>query len=319
MTGVRNTWTIAKRELGAYFSSPVAYVFTCFFLLLSASFTFFLGGFFPRNEASLVSFFLWHPWLYMFLVPAVGMRLWSEERRQGTLELLLTMPITVQQAVLGKFLAGWLFLGLALLLTFPMVITVAALGDPDGGVIACAYVGSFLMAGGFLAISSMTSSLTRNQVISFIVAVVICFLLILAGWPPVTGVLTNLNESVWFLRLLVMVAVVAISVVALGLLRVAGAPLRGLVPNLVWWGVTGLVAVLGLFWDTIGLLGKSGFRAAVESAAGSLVGFAIKVSVMSHFDALQRGVIDVRDVVYFATLMVFCLFTTGVVLKTRRN
>jgi ABC-2 type transport system permease protein len=319
MTGARNTWTIAKRELAAYFASPVAYVFTCFFLLLSASFTFMLGGFFPRNEASLISFFLWHPWLYMFLVPAVGMRLWSEERRQGTLELLLTMPITTQQAVLGKFLAGWLFLGLALLLTFPMVITVAALGDPDGGVIACAYLGSFLMAGSFLAISSMTSSMTRNQVVSFIIAVVICFLLILAGWPPVTNVLTNLNESVWFLRFLVVVAVVAFSVVLLGLLRVAAVPLRGLVPSLVWWAATAVLAIVGLLWDKIGFLGSSGFRALVESAAASLVGFAVKVSVMSHFDALQRGVIDLRDVAYFATLVAFALFTTGVVLRSRRS
>jgi len=319
MTAARNTWTIAKRELTAYFASPVAYVFTCFFLLLSASFTFMLGGFFPRNEASLISFFLWHPWLYMFLVPAVGMRLWSEERRQGTLELLLTMPITTPQAVVGKFLAGWLFLGLALLLTFPMIVTVAALGDPDGGVVTCAYLGSFLMAGGFLAISSMTSSLTRNQVVSFIIAVVICFLLILAGWPPVTNVLTSLNESLWFLRLLVMAVVLAASVVVLGLLRVAGMPLRGLVPGLAWWGLTAALAVVGLLWDKIGSLGTSGFRGLVESAAGSLVGFAVKISVMGHFDALQRGVIDLRDVVYFVTLIVFALFTTGVVLRTRRS
>jgi ABC-2 type transport system permease protein len=318
MTGASNTWTIAKRELAAYFASPVAYVFTCFFLLLSASFTFMLGGFFPRNEASLISFFLWHPWLYMFLVPAVGMRLWSEERRQGTLELLLTMPVTTQQAVLGKFLAGWLFLGLALLLTFPMIMTVAALGDPDGGVITCAYLGSFLMAGGFLAISSMTSSLTRNQVVSFIIAVVICFLLILAGWPPVTNVLTNLNEGAWFLRLLVAAAVVALSVVVLGLLRVAGVPLRGLVPGLAWWAATVLLAIVGFLWDKIGFLGSSGFRGLVEATAASLIGFAVKVSVMSHFDALQRGVIDLRDVAYFATLIAFALFATGVILRSRR-
>jgi ABC-2 type transport system permease protein len=319
MTGARNTWTIAKRELAAYFASPVAYVFTCFFLLLSASFTFMLGGFFPRNEASLISFFLWHPWLYMFLVPAVGMRLWSEERRQGTLELLLTMPITTFQAVVGKFLAGWLFLGLALLLTFPMILTVAALGDPDGGVVTCAYIGSFLMAGGFLAISSMTSSLTRNQVVSFIIAVVICFLLILSGWPPVTNVLTNLYESVWFLRFLVMGVLVALSVVVLGLLRIAGVPLRGLTAGLAWVGATVGLAIVGLLWDKIGFLGASGFRGLVESAAASLVGFAVKLSVMGHFDALQRGVIDLRDVAYFVTLIAFALFTTGVVLKSRRS
>jgi len=318
MSGVRNTWTVAKRELTAYFASPVAYVFTCFFLLLSASFTFMLGGFFPRNEASLVSFFLWHPWLYMFLVPAVGMRLWSEERRLGTLELLLTMPITTGQAVLGKFLAAWLFLGLALLLTFPMIITVACLGNPDGGVVICAYLGSFLMAGAFLAISSMTSSLTRNQVVSFILSVVLCFLLILAGWPPVTNVLTNLYGSAWFLRLLVMATVIVLSIVGLGLLRVAGVPVRGLAGNLGWWGATVILAGTGLAWDRIGLLGSSAFRDGVEKAAASLIDFAVKVSVMGHFDALQRGVIDLRDLAYFASVMGFALFTTGVVLKTRR-
>ncbi len=317
MSGVSNTWTVAKRELTAYFASPVAYVFTCFFLLLSASFTFMLGGFFPRNEASLVSFFLWHPWLYMFLVPAVGMRLWSEERRTGTFELLMTMPITTGQAVLGKFLAGWLFLGLALLLTFPMIITVASLGNPDGGVVACAYLGSFLMAGSFLAISSMTSSLTRNQVVSFILSVVLCFLLILAGWPPVTNVLTNLYHSTWFLRLLVTALVLVVSVVAFGLLRVAGAPLRGL-SAWAWSGLTAVVSVLALFWDRIGALSGSGFRGGVEAIAASLIDFAVKVSVMGHFDALQRGVIDLRDLVYFASVMLFALFTTGVVLKARR-
>ena len=319
MTRVRNTWTIAKRELAGYFVSPVAYVFTCFFLLLSASFTFMLGGFFPRNEASLVAFFLWHPWLYMFMVPAVGMRLWSEERRTGTFELLLTMPITTQQAVLGKFLAGWLFLGLALLLTFPLIITVAALGNPDGGVIACAYLGSFLMAGAFLAISGMTSSLTRNQVVSFIISVVLCFLLILAGWPPVTNVLTNLCNSLWFLRFLVMAVLVLLSVVTLGLVRVLGAPVRGVIAGAVWWGVTVLLALVALFWDKIGFLGAGAFRNGVEGAATSLIDFAVKVSVMGHFDALQRGVVDLRDVVYFATVMVFALFTTGVVLRTRRS
>lgn len=319
MTGLRNTWVVAKRELSGYFVSPVAYVFTCFFLLLSASFTFMLGGFFPRNEASLVAFFLWHPWLYMFLVPAVGMRLWSEERRVGTFELLLTMPITTLQAVLGKFLAGWLFLGLALLLTFPMILTVASLGNPDGGVIACAYLGSFLMGGAFLAISGMTSSLTRNQVVSFILSVVICFLLILAGWPPVTNVLTNLYDSVWFLRFLVTATVLVVSVVALGLLRVAGVPLRGLVAGLAWWGASLILALVALFWDKISLLGTSGFRPAVEAAAGSLIDFAVKVSIMGHFDALQRGVVDLRDMVYFATVIGFALFTTGVVLKTHRS
>ena len=189
MSAWGNIKTIAKRELAGYFASPVAYVFIVIFLLLTGFFTFMLGGFFERGEATLASFFLWHPWLYLFLVPAVGMRLWSEERRQGTMELLLTMPITPWQAIVGKFLASWAFLALALVLTFPIALTVNYLGSPDNGVIFGSYVGSFLMAGAYLAISCMTSAMTRNQVISMIVSVVICFLLILVGYPPVTDFL----------------------------------------------------------------------------------------------------------------------------------
>ena len=188
---VANIKTIAKRELGGYFASPVAYVFIVIFLLLCGFFTFMLGGFFERREASLVSFFLWHPWLYLFLVPAAGMRLWSEERRLGTMELLLTMPVTAWQAILGKFLASWLFLALALALTFPVVWTVNYLGNADNGVIFCGYVGSLLLAGAYLAVSCLTSAMTRNQVISFIISVVICLFLILAGWPPVTNLLVR--------------------------------------------------------------------------------------------------------------------------------
>jgi ABC-2 type transport system permease protein len=184
-----NIATVAKRELVSYFMSPVAYVVIVIFLLLSGFFTFMVGGFFERGEASLISFFIWHPWLYLFLVPAVGMRLWSEERRLGTIELLLTFPITSWQAIVGKFLASWLFLGLALFLTFPLVLTVDYLGNADLGVIACEYVGTFLMAGCYLAIACATSAMTRNQVVSFILSVVICLFLILAGWPPVTKML----------------------------------------------------------------------------------------------------------------------------------
>jgi ABC-2 type transport system permease protein len=191
MNALSHIKTIAKRELSGYFASPVAYVFIVIFLLMVGFFTFMAGGFFERGEASLISFFLWHPWLYLFLVPAVGMRLWSEERRLGTIELLLTMPITPWQAIVGKFLASWLFLALALLLTFPVVITVRYLGDADIGPILCGYVGSLLLAGGYLAISCMTSAMTRNQVVSFIVSVVICLFLILSGWPPVTNLLVR--------------------------------------------------------------------------------------------------------------------------------
>jgi len=242
---VGNIWAIAKRELVAYFSSPVAYVFLVIFLLMNGFFTFMAGAFFERGEASLLAFFIWHPWLYLFLVPAAGMRLWAEERRLGTMELLLTMPIAPWQAIAGKFMASWLFLGLALALTFPVWITVNYLGDPDNGVILCGYIGSLLMAGAYLAITCMTSAMTRNQVISFIVSVVICLFLILAGWPPVTQLLDSLNLP-------------------------------------------------------------------------TLRELAASFSVMTHFDGFQKGVVGMRSLVYFASVIGFCLFTTGVILRTHR-
>lgn len=241
-----NIYCISKRELSAYFASPVAYVFIVIYLLLAGFFTFMAGGFFERNQANLAAFFLWHPWLYLFLVPAVGMRLWSEERRMGTMELLLTMPITAWQAIVGKFLASWAFLALALAFTFPVWMTVNYLGDPDNGVIFTAYIGSFLLSGCYLAISCMTSALTRNQVVSFILSVVICLFLILAGWPPVTRLLDAFTES----------------------------------PTL------------------------------VEAVAA--------FSVMTHFDGFQKGVIDSRDLVFFVASMVFCLFTTSVIIRSHR-
>ncbi|NMA45059.1 MAG: ABC transporter permease [Lentisphaerae bacterium] len=243
---MKNIWIIAKRELAGYFNSPVAYVFTVIFLLLMGFFTFMMGGFFRFREATLTSFFIWHPWLYMLLVPAVGMRLWSEERRQGTLELLFTMPINTAHAIAGKFFAGWIFLGIALLLTIPMPITVCYLGEPDLGPMITGYLGSFLMAGAYLAISGMTSACTRNQVISFITSLVICLFLVLAGYPPVTNLLLK-------------------------------------------WG-----------------------------AANRLVEFAAGISVMFHYESMQRGVLDLRDFVYFISLIVFALFTTNIVLKTYR-
>src|SRR5882672_6720510 len=168
---MRLVWTIAKRELVAYFASPVAYVFLVIFLLLAGFFTFTAGSFFERGEASLAAFFGWHPWLYLVLVPAVGMRVWAEERRSGTMELLLTTPVATWQAIVAKFLASWIFLGVALLLTFPAVLTVNALGEPDNGVIFAGYLGSFFLAGAYLAITCMTSAMTRNQVVAFIVSV----------------------------------------------------------------------------------------------------------------------------------------------------
>jgi ABC-2 type transport system permease protein len=246
-----NSWAnikaIAKRELVAYFDSPVAYVFIVIFLLLTGFFTFMLGGFFEQGQATLHSFFMWHPWLYLFLVPAAGMRLWSEERRLGTMELLLTMPITPWQAIIGKFLASWLFLAIALVLTFPVIITVNYLGAPDNGVILTSYVGSFLLAGGYLAISCMTSAMTRNQVVSFIISVVLCFLLILVGYPPVTNFLYQVM----------------------------------------------------------------GFKQ-------SLVETVAAFSVMTHFESLQRGVLDSRDIIFFLSVIIFSLFTTGVIIRSHR-
>jgi ABC-2 type transport system permease protein len=184
-------WTLVKRELGAYFTSPVAYVFLVIFLLLAGFFTFTAGNFFERGEASLASFFAWHPWIYLVLVPAVGMRVWAEERRSGTIELLLTLPIAPWQAIVAKFLASWIFLAVALALTFPTVITVNILGEPDNGMIAAGYAGSLLLAGAYLAITCMTSAITRNQVVAFILSVVICLFLILAGFNPVTDLLVR--------------------------------------------------------------------------------------------------------------------------------
>ncbi|HEY2124506.1 MAG TPA: ABC transporter permease [Chthoniobacterales bacterium] len=242
---LRHIWTIAKREVAGFFASPVAYVFIVIFLLLSGFFTFMVGGFFERGQANLLAFFAWHPWLYLFLVPAVGMRMWSEERRLGTIELLLTMPITPWQAIVGKFLASWLVLALALALTFPVVLTVNYLGNPDNGVILASYFGSLLLSGTYLSIAAMTSAMTRNQVVSFILSSVICLFLILAGWPPVTNLLTQW-ASPWF----------------------------------------------------------------VETVAA--------FSVMTHFDSIQKGVIDSRDVIFFLSVMVFCLFTTSVIIRAHR-
>ena len=183
---MRQFLSITKRELISYFATPVAYVFITIFLLLSGLFTFYLGNFFEIGQASLGSFFEWHPWLYLFLVPAITMRLWSEEKKSGTIELLTTLPVSTLNIVLGKFMAAWLFTLLALILTFPMWITVNYLGNPDNGVIMASYIGSLLMSGGYLSIGIFISSLTKNQVIAFIVSVTICFLFTVSGLPIVS-------------------------------------------------------------------------------------------------------------------------------------
>ena len=180
---MRNTLAVARRELTGYFATPVAYVFIVIFLVLSGTLTFTLGGFFDRGVADLSPFFQFVPWLFLFLVPALTMRLWAEERRLGTIELLLTLPIAQWQAVLGKFLAAWVFCAIALALTFPLVVTVNILGSPDNGVIATGYLGCLLVAGAYLAVGAAVSALTKNQVIAFVLAVAVCFLFAVAGSP----------------------------------------------------------------------------------------------------------------------------------------
>ncbi len=188
---MRNIVIIACRELGGYFATPVASVFIIIFLVLQGSLTFNLGSFFDRGQADLNPFFTFIPWVFLLLVPAITMRLWAEERRLGTIELLLTLPITQAQAVFGKFLAAWAFCAIALLLTFPVVITVNILGRPDNGVIASGYVGSLLVAGAFLSVGSALSAATKNQVIAFVLAVAVCFVFAVASYPVVTDFLSQ--------------------------------------------------------------------------------------------------------------------------------
>ncbi len=237
---------IFKRELASYFATPLALVFIIIFLVLTGSFTFLLGGFFDRGQADLAPFFNYHPWLYLFLLPALSMRLWAEERKSGTIELLITLPVTVWQAVLGKFLAAWAVAGIALVLTFPTWITVNYLGDPDNGTILAAYIGSFLMAGGFLAVGGCLSAATRNQVIAFIVTAVVClFLFLLTGFPPVLNVFAG------------------------------------------WLPQTLIDAIASL-------------------------------SFLTHFNSIAKGVIDLRDVLYFATLIVAWLAANAIVLDLKK-
>jgi ABC-2 type transport system permease protein len=188
---MRSIGTIFRRELASYFATPLAYIFIVIFLVMAGILTFFVGNFFERGQADLQAFFTFHPWLYLVLVPALSMRLWAEERKSGTIELFLTLPVSMIAAVLGKFLAAWTFAGIALALTFPFWITVNYLGAPDNGVILASYVGSFLMAGAFLAIGACLSALTKNQVIAFVVTAAVSFLFTVSGSPIVLGLLQN--------------------------------------------------------------------------------------------------------------------------------
>ena len=237
---------ILRRELASYFATPLAYVVIVIFLLLSNVFAFWLGGLYERGQADLAPFFTFLPWLYLFLIPAVSMRLWAEERRNGSIELLLTQPITLWQAVLGKFLAAWLFVGLALALTVPIWITVNYLGNPDNGAIFAAYLGSFFIAGGFLAIGSFTSSITKNQLIAFLIAVVMCFALLMAGYPMVTDLFQRWAPQ---------------------------------------WLVDGVTSL----------------------------------SFLAHFENITKGVLDLRDILYYALVTIFFLLASTVMLEARKS
>jgi ABC-2 type transport system permease protein len=236
---------VFRRELASYFATPLAYVFIVIFLVMAGALTFYVGGFFERGQADLQVFFNFHPWLYLFLIPALSMRLWAEERKTGTIEMFLTLPITTAQAVLGKFLAAWVFTGIALALTFPFWITVNYLGSPDNGVILASYLGSFLMAGAFLAIGSAISAVTKNQVIAFVLSAVVCFLFTASGSPIVLG------------------------------------PVEG-------WAPGGLVQTIAA------------------------------MSFLSHFAAITRGVVDLRDLIFFGSVIGLFLFANTILVELKK-
>ncbi len=242
---MKNCLTVFRRELAGYFATPVAYVFLIVFLALCGFTTFQLAGFYEREQADLQPFFAFHPWLYLFLMPALAMRLWAEERKSGTIELLMTLPIGLGGAVLGKYLAAWAFSGVALALTFPIWITVNTLGDPDNGVIFATYIGSFLMAGGFLAIGSFLSALTKNQIVAFVLTVVLCLLFVMAGFQPVLQFVS------------------------------------GVLPQV-------LVDAIRNF------------------------------SFLTHFNAISKGVIDLRDVVFFGSLIVAFLIANTIAVDWKK-
>ena len=189
------TYIILDREIKGYFRTPLASIFLLVFLALSSGMTFFLGRFFERDQADLTAFFSWHPWLFLVLMPAIGMRLWAEERRSGTIELLITLPVTNTQLVVGKFLASWFFTLIALIITMPIWITVNFLGDPDNNVILISYIGSWFMAGAFLSLTSCLSALTKNQVIAFIISSISGFILIMAGFNLVLSAVRSWSPN----------------------------------------------------------------------------------------------------------------------------
>lgn len=242
---MRNVLTIFRRELVSYFATPLAYVFIVIFLVMAGVLAFFVGDFFQRGQADLQPFFAFHPWLYLVLIPALSMRLWAEERKSGTIELFLTLPIRMTEAVVGKFLAAWCFAGIALALTFPFWLTVNLLGNPDNGVILASYIGSWLMAGALLAIGACVSATTKNQVIAFVVTAAIAFALTAAGSPVVLGLLQG--------------------------------------------------------W-----------------APGWLIGSVAGISLLDHFSAITRGVLDMRDVTYFVSIMIAFLFANAILVDLEK-
>jgi len=242
---MRHIAVIVRRELVSYFATPLAYVFIVIFLVLAGSLAFFLGNFFDRGQADLQPFFTFHPWLYLVLIPALAMRLWAEERKSGTIELLLTLPISMTEAVVGKFLASWIFAGIALVLTVPFWITVNYLGHPDNGVILASYIASFLMAGAFLAIGACLSALTKNQVIAFVVTAAVCFVFTVSGSPIVLGFVKG--------------------------------------------------------WAT-------------EAVISGVAGF----SFLAHFNAIIRGVIDLRDAVFFLSVIAFFLYANAIIVDLKK-
>ncbi len=238
-------FSIYKREFTSYFVTPVAYVFIVIFLFMTGIFTFYLGAFYESNQADLEPFFRFHPWLYLFLIPAISMRLWSDERKSGTIELLMTLPVSITDAVVGKYLAAWSFTAVSLLLTFPMWITVNYLGNPDNTVIMASYIGSLIMAGGFLAIGSCISAFTKSQVIAFVISVVISFMFILSGFPMVLDLFQG-------------------------------------------WAPQAIIDAIASF------------------------------SFLTHFTSIKKGVIDIRDIIYFGALITFWLYVNVVVIEAKK-
>ena len=238
-------FNIVKRELASYFSTPLAYVFIVIFLMLIGSFTFYLGNFFVRGQADLNSFFAFHPWIYILLIPAVTMRLWAEERKSGTIELLMTLPLTTAQSVIGKFFAAWIFICIALILTFPIWITVNYLGQPDNGVIFAGYIGSLFMSGAYLSIGSCISAITKNQVIAFVISATVCFIFTMSG----------------------------------------------------------LDIVLNFFkiW-----------------APEFLVNTISSMSFLTHFESITKGVIEVRDFLFYLSVIFFWLFLNVIVVEFKK-